>query len=251
MDRLRRMPWWLPLALLSVPAVRAETELVRVGPGAAESQPAGAGAGAAAQPEAAIYLFGHHQNSRSANLPESERELRRPDAAVGSTRAASESSEIARRSRGGAAWSYTDLMPLGVVLGLIILVAAVIKKYLPNKGLVGSSGGLLEVVARTPVSPKQSVTLVRIGRRFLLLGVSPERITTLCMVDDAQGSAELMADLSSRRPDSSASAFAKSFNDEAGEFDEESDEFEPNRGVGGSVRGLLEKVRQMKKSRVA
>ena len=74
-------------------------------------------------------------------------------------------------------------------------------------------------------------------------------MSTLCIVEDAQGSAELMTEVASRRAESSTQMFASSLDARDRRLSDEEDDSaeEPI----GPVRGLIEKVRRLKRSRVA
>lgn len=52
---------------------------------------------------------------------------------------------------------------------------------------------IIDVVARSAIGPKQSLVLVRLARRFVLIGISGEHVATLSEITDAQEVDELMA----------------------------------------------------------
>jgi flagellar biosynthetic protein FliO len=156
----------------------------------------------------------------------------------------SESSDVARRA-GTAAWSWRDLWPLLSVLALIALLAWIVKRALPARRLSGGSG-VMEVLSRTPLSGKQSLVLVKMGRRLLLLGVSGDQINTLCIVDDPGQVATLIGAAAGGQPGSMTQAFARAFADENRVYDAEpTDEPESEIDAGGEVRSLLDKVRHL------
>jgi flagellar biogenesis protein FliO len=49
----------------------------------------------------------------------------------------------------------------------------------------------MRVVARASLSPKHSVVLLGLGRRFILLGVASDRVSTLADISDPEEVAEL------------------------------------------------------------
>ena len=53
----------------------------------------------------------------------------------------------------------------------------------------------MRVVARTSLTPKQHVVLAQLGARFVLIGVSPDRMQTLCEIHNPDEVAELTARL--------------------------------------------------------
>ncbi len=88
----------------------------------------------------------------------------------------------------------SDLSGLGalaVVLVLIGVAAWAVKRWMP----VGRGGGsgVLQVVGRVSLSSKHTITLVHLGRRFVMVGVAGDRVTTLCEVTDPDEVAELVA----------------------------------------------------------
>ena len=72
-------------------------------------------------------------------------------------------------------------LAVGLLLGLGVWM---LKRVFPSR-LPAGSGALLEVLARTPVGPKQSVVLLRVAGRVLVVGVGPESLNTLSEISDA------------------------------------------------------------------
>ncbi len=90
----------------------------------------------------------------------------------------------------GGAWYRSGMVSLVAVLSLIGALFWAVRKFMP--GAVTRSGGVMNVVARTALSPKHSVALVQVGRRrFVLVGISADRVTTLADMADADEVAEL------------------------------------------------------------
>ncbi len=86
-------------------------------------------------------------------------------------------------------WYQTGLGALVVVLGLIGGSAWALKRWvLTSKG---GSSNVLQVVSRASLSPKHSVALVRLGRRFVMVGIAGEQVSMLCEVNDPDEVAEL------------------------------------------------------------
>src|SRR5690606_23254612 len=98
-----------------------------------------------------VLLFG---DPRGAARVESEQELRRPSDSPRPTNTLGENRTLDRRSTTGLGWRSRDLLPLAGVLGLIAVLALVVRRYMPARRMLGASG-VLEIVARTPLSPKQ------------------------------------------------------------------------------------------------
>jgi flagellar biosynthetic protein FliO len=88
-------------------------------------------------------------------------------------------------------WYRSAISSLAVVLVLVGLAFYLVRRFVPAARAV--DGGILRVVARATLSPKQSVALVHVGRRFVMVGVSPDRLNTLCEIDGAEEVADLAA----------------------------------------------------------
>jgi flagellar biosynthetic protein FliO len=88
-------------------------------------------------------------------------------------------------------WHRVGLVPLVIVLLVVGALFLLVRRWAPS---VRSSGGdVLRIVARTAVGPRQSVMLVRVGRTFVLLGATPDRIEALGAIDDPDEVADLVA----------------------------------------------------------
>jgi flagellar biosynthetic protein FliO len=81
------------------------------------------------------------------------------------------------------------LLRVGLALGLVLLLMgglfALMRRLQSTAGSKGREG-MLEFLVRTSVGPKQSLLLVRLGSRVLLLGVTAERIQTLQVIRDPE-----------------------------------------------------------------
>ncbi|HKQ46542.1 MAG TPA: flagellar biosynthetic protein FliO [Phycisphaerae bacterium] len=96
--------------------------------------------------------------------------------------------------------------PLAAVLGTITLAAWALRKWSAGAGRLGSTGAIT-VLARHYLSSKQSLCLVRLGNRVVLLGVTPDSITAVADLErgDAAG---LLAGIERARPGSFFNALA-------------------------------------------
>ena len=90
----------------------------------------------------------------------------------------------------GSNW-LGSVMPPALVLGLIGLGAWGVRRWKPS--IRAGHGGVLRVVARSALAPRHSAVLVQVGRRLLLLGISADRMATLCEVTDPDEVLELLA----------------------------------------------------------
>jgi len=94
------------------------------------------------------------------------------------------------RAKGSGGGYLQTLAALAGVAGLIIAVRLLGRR----RGAMGRAarGGAMEVIARTPVGPKQQLLLVRLGRRVVLVGAGPNGFAALGEVCDAQEVNELI-----------------------------------------------------------
>lgn len=88
-------------------------------------------------------------------------------------------------------WSRT-FGSLAAVIGLIGLFAwgyrAVTSSGFSRRG---RRAGVIEIVSRTALSPRQGLVLVRVGPRMVLVGTTHERLSALDVIDDAELCARL------------------------------------------------------------
>jgi len=89
----------------------------------------------------------------------------------------------------GVPWYRTGLGALVIVLGAVIGVFFLLRRWIPSARMVDN--GILRVVGRTPLTPKQHIALVKVGRRFVAVGVSPDRVDALCEISDPEEVADL------------------------------------------------------------
>ncbi len=72
------------------------------------------------------------------------------------------------------------------VTGLLLGAGVMLLKRLFPSRLSGKPSGLMEVLGRTPVGPKQSVVLLRVAGRVLVVGVGPESMHALAEIGNPE-----------------------------------------------------------------
>lgn len=104
------------------------------------------------------------------------------------------------RAEKGSPWYRSAFCSLAVVLLLVGGAFWAVRRWVPAARSSGSTA--LQVVARIPVSPKQTLALVHFGRRFVLVGVSPDRLEALAQVTQPDEVADLLigTQVASRSP---------------------------------------------------
>jgi len=107
---------------------------------------------------------------------------------------------------------------LGVVLGCIFIVRWAGKKFLGLQ-TTGSGGGVVQILSRTPVSPRQQLMLIQVGRRIVLVANCGVQMNALCEISDADEVASLAGQLQERRKTSATSAFLSIFGKAGAKFE--------------------------------
>lgn len=145
-------------------------------------------------------------------------------------------------------------------LGALVLVVALILalRWLLRRGArlrsAGSAAQVIEVLSRTGVSARQSLLLVRVGRRLLVVGAAPESMTTLAQIDDPAQVAELIGSLEQARANSLSNSFARALGQwrtggdlpaDALEADTSSAPRTPAGGAADRLADLAQKVRDV------
>lgn len=85
-------------------------------------------------------------------------------------------------------------MILSLLLTVVLIAATlkVVQKFLPAwAGGKATRGSFLNILAREAIGPGQSLALVRVGPKVLLVGLSEQSMTTLCEFSESE-QAELM-----------------------------------------------------------
>jgi flagellar biosynthetic protein FliO len=145
---------------------------------------------------------------------------------------------------------------MAIVLGMIAAGALAFKRWGGRfRAAVGAGGRNMEVVSRLALSPKQSVCLIRVGKQLVLVGATPDQISSLLVIDDPEAVTELMASSSGPGGKGSGSAFGRLFSRETTNFDDSGEEVGPPaetplgsdgrhyRRVRSELAGLLERLR--------
>jgi len=155
-----------------------------------------------------------------------------------------------------------DTKRMGVALVIVMVAIYVSHRVWKKLGMPGASnrGGVLQVVSRLTVSPKQHIMLVRVGRRLVLVGNSGGKLNSLCEIGDPEEAAAILGEVATQRDESSTTSFnavlggeEKGFEEEsvaaAGASDEEvAGEEEDDAAIAttrAELSGLAEKVRNL------
>ncbi len=108
---------------------------------------------------------------------------------------------------GGDGWLQT-LAALAVVIVLIFAVRMLLKRFAASPSSA-RRGGAIEVLAQARLASRQQVSLVRLGRRLVLVGSGPTGISPLAEVTDPDEAKELLAAVRSGGSGTFAGIFAR------------------------------------------
>lgn len=125
---------------------------------------------------------------------------------------------------GGGFW--TILPSLLLVLALLAGCVWAARKYLPGAGRLGGNPAM-KVIGRTQISPRQSLLLVKIGRRLLVVGATADRLARIDNITDPTEVSEIIGLVESARPGSATAGFRnalKQADDEFGQLDDIDDD---------------------------
>ena len=143
---------------------------------------------------------------------------------------------------------------LAAVLGLIFLLRWCGRFFFPSTGGRHSSRAV-EVIARSPLSPKQQIMLIRVGRRLIVVGDSGSQMNPLCELSDPDEVAALVGQLHDDKLAPAKKAFGAMFGRSRSRFDstdsadpaqslvDEAGDAEPVVTAREELSGLRERVR--------
>lgn len=154
-----------------------------------------------------------------------------------------------------------------IVLALIIGGSWLFRRFAGTSEQRFSAAGV-EVISRSAISPKQSLCLVKLGPRLLLLGLSPNHMAALHDIDDPEEIAEILGRLEKQKKSSISNTFGRLFRSEslnypANEDDGYNPDLDPEAGLDdnyerpgrqwyqakGELTSLLDKVKGLSKIR--
>jgi|GEM_PF-3217431 len=109
---------------------------------------------------------------------------------------------------------WKTLFALGAVLCLILFCAYLFRRYALGTRRLGGTGGI-EILSRNPVGPRQSLCLIKLGSRLLMVGLSPNHMASLCTIDDPDEISGIMGLLEKNVPQSISNTFTRLFHHES------------------------------------
>jgi flagellar biogenesis protein FliO len=95
---------------------------------------------------------------------------------------------------------------LAVVLGLILIGKALAKKFLPGARVSGGKG-VIEILARHPLSKNQSIVLVRIGTQIVALNQGRDSSESVLVISEPTEVARIIGQIEGQSPKSIQAGF--------------------------------------------
>jgi len=112
------------------------------------------------------------------------------------------------------------LLWVGVVIALIYGGVYLIRRYVPSaRNMFGS--GVLKVVGRTYISSKQCILLIKVGAKYVMVGVTGTSMTPLAEVSDPDDARRIAEQLAAQNTQSIAGSFRKALSRADGEYSED------------------------------
>jgi flagellar biogenesis protein FliO len=209
----------------------------------------------------------HAQTTQPAAPPPPQQQGRFENVPLGGTprsanSADSNTSADEKQSNGGnSADLLKVVLALAVVLSLIFALKWAGRRYFAGAAAVGTSRAV-QVLHRTPISPKQQLMLVQVGRRVIVVANTGVQMNSLCEISDADEVAELIGQIRQEKGDSITKTFSSLFRKEEEVFDSEArkavmapltEEKESNAvdpalvDTQAEISGLMDRVRTLSK----
>jgi len=148
--------------------------------------------------------------------------------------------------------AMTVLMALGLVIGLIFLLRAGMRKMLGTSAAVSSSSAV-QVLTRVAVAPRNHVLLLRVGGRILVVSDCPSGMRTLSQIDAPDEVADILTTISSAKSTSATAGFRQMLSSMGASYEPEPSAAEAGTDEGefqidrarDNVSGLLGKLRNL------
>lgn len=121
-----------------------------------------------------------------------------------------ENQKLGEFSNSGS-WVLNTITALGVVISLIFAMRLVMNK-LSGRAVMGGRTGIVEVLSRTSISPRNQIMLLRLGQRIIVVSEGPNGVRTLANLDDPDEVAGLLTTINSSKPGSITQSFNQLLN---------------------------------------
>ena len=110
----------------------------------------------------------------------------------------------------------TVLASLGVVVGLFLVLAMMVRRGMP-KGSTNLPSGVIEVLGRTPLAGRHQLHLIRLGHKLVLVSASQGGVETIAEVTDPLEVDRLTGLCYQTHPNGATASFRQVFDNFGGE----------------------------------
>lgn len=114
----------------------------------------------------------------------------------------------------------TTTLALGFVVAIILALAWVLRKTGPGGRILFGSLPMLKFLGKTHISPKQSIGMVKLEHRLILIGITEHQITHLLTIDDPDEVSRITSGVEQNRSSSITSTFKGMFSHETDNLNE-------------------------------
>ncbi len=144
------------------------------------------------------------------------------------------------------------VVAMGVVLGLIVVLKFVVGRMYPSLG-ANKGAKVVRVLSRSPITPRQNVMLLQVGRRVIVVGDSGGQLATLSEISDPDEVASLIGQLENVETSIPASRFSSLFGKAREDYVEPEPESTPRpepeiEEAQTEISGLIERMRTLTKA---
>jgi flagellar biogenesis protein FliO len=109
------------------------------------------------------------------------------------------------------------ILALAAVIGLIFILRWGLRSVAGNTA--STNGGVMSVIARCGVGPRQQLMLVKLGRRVILVGNGGAQMNALCEINDADEIAQLLGMIGAEKHNGVSQAFSSIFRRETERYE--------------------------------
>jgi len=104
---------------------------------------------------------------------------------------------------------------LALILCLILGGAWLIRRAYPGRNLLFGSLPILQILGRTHLPPRQTLTLIRLDNQLILLGITDHQITPITTISNSADVSRIVSIIEQSRPASITSGFKHLFSSES------------------------------------
>ncbi len=243
--------------LFSANTAETSSAAVRSGGGASTAAPGGSGSSSLVSGGAAAHSAAASVNSGSL---EEARQKEGDILAPRKGKAEGASAGPGGVTRSGMPTAARMILSLLAVLAMILAGTLLLRRFSRMGRRIQARSGF-EILSRTPINSRQSLVLVKLGARILVLGVSPNHIASLDTIDEPEELSTLLGLLESQNAGSISRGFETVFHRQSKRFDSpgaseftngsewNEEESRMVRGARHELTALLEKVKGLSRIR--